>query len=192
MKIIPYNNKQLVRDLKQDVPEAFRLLYKTYFSGLYHFANSIINNELVAKDIVQEVFITVWDRRKNLKEANSIENYLYVAVRNSCYTYLKREKQHLDLEALQNVSIPAEVVPEIENSEDRILWDAVESLPLQCKIIFKLIVIEEYSYKEVAEKLGISVNTVKTQMIRACQSLRKKLTSQQGKLLFFILFSRFL
>lgn len=192
MKALPYNNKQLIRELKKDTPEAFRLLFKTYFSGLYHFAHSIINNESVAKDIVQEVFIAVWDKRQNLKEANSIESYLYVAVRNSCYTYLKRERHYLDLDALQNVSSPAEILPEIESPEDRVLWDAVESLPLQCKVIFKLIVIEEYSYKEVAEKLGISVNTVKTQMIRACRSLRKKLTPQQGKLLFFILFSRFL
>lgn len=187
--LTPYENEKLVRELKQEKPEAFRLLYKIYFSGLFHFANSILSNESVAKDIVQELFVTVWDKRKNLNEKSAIDSYLYVAVRNSCYTYLKRKVHHLDIETLKTCSIPAEMPPEIEDPEDRLLWSAVESLPLQCKLVFKLIVIEEYSYKEVAAKLDISVNTVKTQMSRACRTLREKLTMRQGKLLFFVLIS---
>lgn len=186
----PYENERLVRELKQEKPEAFKLLFQTYFTGLYHFANSIVNNESVAKDIVQELFVTVWDKRKNLNENSAIDHYLYVAVRNSCYTYLKREVHHLNIETIQNCSIPSEMPEDLENPEDQLLWNAVENLPLQCKMVFKLIVIEEYSYKEVAKRLEISVNTVKTQMSRACRTLREKLTSRQEKLLFWVILSR--
>lgn len=169
------NSQEFIGRLKQGDKQAFNELFKGSFSKLYHFANAIVTNPSLAQDIVQELFVTLWTKREHLDESQSLTNYLYVSVRNSCYTYLSKQKRYTSLEELLNHPLPADNPPESEDPRNQILWDAIENLPLQQKIIFKLIVVEEYSYKEVGSKLDISVNTIKTQIQRACKRLKETL-----------------
>lgn len=174
--IVTYeNSQQFISRLKQGDRQAFNELFKSSFSKLYHFADAIVANSSLAQDIVQELFVTLWTKRNNLDESQSLTNYLYVSVRNSCYTSLNKQQRYTSLEELLNQPLPADYFPESEDPRNQILWNAVENLPLQQKIIFKLIVVEEYSYKEVSNKLDISVNTIKTQIQRACKRLKETL-----------------
>lgn len=169
------DNEQFIIRLKKGDRAAFSKLFRSDFSKLYHFANAILGNPALAKDIVQELFVTLWTRREHLDESHSLSNYLYVSIRNSCYTHLSRQQRYTPIETLINQNTTPDTPPEDEDPRSHILWNAIENLPLQQKIIFKLIVIEEYPYKEVAAKLDISVNTIKTQMQRACKRLKETL-----------------
>lgn len=182
----PYSEKFILR-LKKGEEKAFNDLFKANFSKLYHFANTIIGNPSRAKDIVQELFVSLWTKPMLLDEKQSLENYLYVSIRNSCYTYLRRQQHHIPLDESMDNAIPSDTAIHIEDAQTLVLWNAVESLPLQQKIIFKLLVVEECSYKETASRLGISVNTVKTQMQRACKHLKQTLPPLQ----FFLLFTAY-
>jgi len=85
----------------------------------------------------------------------------------------------------QNLKVSEEVV-EFETPELNRLWGEIENLPLQCKVVFKLVILEDMKYKDVADSLGISVNTVKTQMKIAYKTLREKLKQEQFSLLLFL------
>ena len=102
-----------------------------------------------------------------------------VSVRNACLRKVEREARLVDLEAARNV--------EYEETKERDMtpvWKAVDDLPEQCRVILKLVVLEDMKYSEVAEKLGVSVNTVKTQIKIAYRILRSKLSKEQLTLLF--------
>ena len=129
----------------------------------------------VAEDIVQEVFEKIWKKSTRIDERASIDSYLFVAVRNACFTFLKNKRERVDLEDVkQNLKVSEEVV-EFETPELNRLWGEIENLPLQCKVVFKLVILEDMKYKDVADSLGISVNTVKTQMKIAYKTLREKI-----------------
>lgn len=170
---VRYNERQFILRLKKGERNAFDELFRAQFSGLYRFANAIVCNPFRAKDIVQEIFANLWDRRNRLDESGSLTNYLYVAVRNRSYTVVSREQRYMSLDKLSTASVYPETYVCEENIQKNVLWEAIEGLPLQQKIILKLIVVEDYSYKEVALRLDISVNTVKTQIRRASEKLKK-------------------
>ncbi|MFR7879387.1 MAG: RNA polymerase sigma factor [Butyricimonas paravirosa] len=107
----------------------------------------------VAEDIVQEVFEKIWKKSTQIDERESIDSYLFVAVRNACFTFLKNKRERVDLEDVkQNLKVSEEVV-EFETPELNRLWGEIENLPLQCKVVFKLVILEDMKYKDVADSL---------------------------------------
>ena len=173
-----YDIEILTRELKEGKEVAFDYLFRTRYKKLCRFAATFVVQFDVAEDIVQEVFEKIWKR--------TTDSYLFVAVRNACFTFLKNKQERVDLEDVkQNLKISEEVV-EFETPELNHLWGEIENLPLQCKVVFKLVVLEDMKYKDVADSLGISVNTVKTQMKIAYKTLREKLKQEQFSLLLFL------
>lgn len=180
------NIEVLTRELKEGKEVAFDYLFRTRYKNLCRFAATFVVQFDVAEDIVQDIFEKIWKKNTQIDESESIDSYLFVAVRNACFTFLKNKREHVDLEEVkQNLKISEEVV-EFETSELNRLWREIEKLPLQCKVIFKLVVLEEKKYKDVADSLGISVNTVKTQMKIAYKTLREKLKQEQFSLLLIL------
>ena len=129
-----------------------------------------------AEDIVSDVFFKCWSNRKNLVEIQSLDTYLFVAVKNQSLNYIKKFSHiHLvqidDTNELQflNTFNPQEA---LETKELMFkLEQAVETLPQQCRIIFRLIKEEDLRYKEVAKILDLSPKTVKNQLYRAMKKL---------------------
>ena len=166
---------------------AFRLLYKSYYKGLVCYAMRLIELSEPAEDIVQEVFEKIWKKSTQIDERESIDSYLFVAVRNACFTFLKNKRERVDLEDVkQNLKVSEEVV-EFETPELNRLWGEIENLPLQCKVVFKLVILEDMKYKDVADSLGISVNTVKSLKKSAYTSLREQLKDPMLFLLFLLI-----
>ena len=173
-------DSETIKQFKADDMSAFDIIYRKYSKKLHRFAYSIIKVKPDAEGIVHEVFIKVWEKRNKIDEYLSFESYLFTITYNTTISFIRKkvkESKYIEyLKSIQNPSIQSTIIPEIEYKE---LKDKSEKiiglLPPRQKQIYKLSREEELTYKEIAAKLSISVNTVETHMERALKSIRKKL-----------------
>lgn len=182
----------LLSELKREREQAYRNLFYTYFADLVLYAHSILKDRATAEDIVQELFITFWQEQKYRRIDTGLQGYLYRSVRNVCLNYLRDEKlknNHL-LEMMVNAANEIRFSfddMEVEQEREEV-YRAYHQLPIQCKQIFTLCCLQGLKYQETADQLGISINTVRTQMGRAFKFLRDSLSGKTfSSILFFIL-----
>ncbi|WP_207425240.1 RNA polymerase sigma-70 factor [Pedobacter sp. SYSU D00535] len=159
--------------------DAFERLFKEHFKALHAYANMMLKDEEQAEEIVQQVFLKLWERREQLNIQISIKAYLYKSVHNDCLNYFQQNKTRAKYEDYASRSGSAEAGSaakklELKELEGRIA-DALDELPQQCRTIFQMSRFEELKYKEIAEQLGISIKTVENQMGKALKILRVKL-----------------
>lgn len=171
---------------------AFRLLYDRYYKSLCLLANQITRDPKAAEDIVQDLFIAFWIKKDKKQSDSRLENYLFQAIRYASYNYLRDNQRRavINRKIADNTS-PAEQ-PQFnhEAEEFEALYKAISQLPTERRRIFTMIFIEEMKYQEVADALGISLNTVKTQVLRSIKYLRNALGANNPALiLFFKIFS---
>ena len=113
-----YDIEILTRELKEGKEVAFDYLFRTRYKKLCRFAATFVVQFDVAEDIVQEVFEKIWKRTTQIDEGESIDSYLFVAVRNACFTFLKNKQERVDLEDVkQNLKISEEVVKYAHKSD---------------------------------------------------------------------------
>ncbi|WP_372793418.1 RNA polymerase sigma-70 factor [Lutibacter sp.] len=145
--------------------------YKSLFDKLYTslclFANSYLKNLEVSKDIVQEVFIKIWEDKIEFQNENTIKSYLYTSVKNKSLDYLKskyvKTTEHFSISEMEKLETEPFFLREMVILEtSSIIENAINTLPNKCAQIIKLS-IKDFTNAEIAEELGISVNTVKTQ-----------------------------
>lgn len=158
---------------------AFQLLFEAFYRSLCFFATKIIHDPNAVEDIVQDVFVNFWMHDlKTFPNFKTVKAFLYNSVQNRSLNYLRdieiqrRNYQQLDFredddEHYMYQQIRSEVVAEI--------FAAIEELPEKCREIFKMSYIENQEEKEIATQLDISVNTVKTQKLRAKNYLKTRL-----------------
>ena len=175
-----------VKELKNGNKKTFESVFKTYYRTLCIYAEGIVGEKEAAEDIVSDFFLKLWENREIIHITTSLQAYLYKGVYNNSLKYLEHIKvlhkyreyaqymiDNRDLFRTQadhhplSMLISKETVAEIEN--------AIDALPAQCKEVFMLARMEGFSYQEIAEKLGISINTVRTQITRAMDKLRQSL-----------------
>lgn len=171
---------------------AFEEVFKTHYKHLHAYAISLLKDEMQAEESVQQVFFRMWDRAENLQIAGSVAAYLYRAVHNECLNYLKHQKVkashqlHVAYSMKQQTDQPGKNMAGKE-LESRIR-EALNELPEQCRTVFQLSRFEELKYREIADKLNISVKTVENQMGKALRILRTRLAEFLSVLL--LLFNR--
>lgn len=173
------NNKiiKLAEKVKKSDSKAFSTLFDLLWGSMYGYAASIIMDDNIAKDMVQEVWIDYWKRRANI-ETHHIKAYLYKAIRNRCYNHLRDSKfNEIQIEAANMVFMASEIeqeedVVELTKKIDQIL----SSLPSRCQEVFGLSRIDNINNKEIAEKLNISQRSVENQISTALSKLRKELS----------------
>ncbi len=155
--------------------KAFETAFKTYFKPLHAYALSFLENNAQAEDIVQQVFLKIWEKQDKL-DIISLKPYLYRSVHNACLNQLKqRENKITHSKFIKQVSVNSyEELPMLHEMEERIR-KAIKNLPQQCRIIFQLSRFEDLKYREIADQLQLSVKTVETQMSKALQLLRVQL-----------------
>lgn len=159
---------------------AFKALYQRLVFRLYQFAFAFVKQRQPAEEIVNDVFVKLWEKRHQLDKIGQIRVYLYVAVKNAALNQLRRSTifTETDLDSLHVQHFRLE--PDTEQLllthelQQAIAW-AVEQLPSKCKMIFKLVKQDELSYKEVAGILGISPKTVDAQLAIAMKKLAARL-----------------
>ena len=174
--------KQLAhRIAEDDDKEAYEKLFYHFYDQLYRFASSLLDQEVVADEIVSDVFINVWRNRSQLNEIENLQTYLYVAVRNLCKRYLSRKEKavHLSLHTIKDdcLSSPYQTPEESIESAELIskIEATIQKLPPQCKLIFTLIKDNGLKYKETADILNLSLKTVEAQMAIATKRIRASL-----------------
>jgi RNA polymerase sigma-70 factor (family 1) len=160
----------------EDDLKAFELLFHTLNTRLIKFCMFYIRQKEAAEEIVSDLFVKCWESRKNLIAIANPETYLFVAIKNQSFNYLKKFSNiHLvQIESSNEFEFINTFNPEkeLERKELHFLLDqAIASLPLQACIIFRLIKEDGMKYKEVAEILNISPRTVQTQLFRAMKKL---------------------
>ena len=157
-------------------PKAFDQLFNSYYNRLCNYASLVIHDSETAEDIVQDLFAGIWVNRKQLLIKSSFNAYLFRSVYNSCLDHLKHQKikdrhQCLDfsrpVDSFNDSLVFVELLTRIES--------CIDQLPEQCKKIFRLSRFENLKYKEIAELLNISENSVDTQMRRALNKLKDNL-----------------
>ena len=182
---MPDSNK-ILEDLQQTGSrKSFEAFFKGYYQDLYLWAHSIVKDPDAAEDIVQEFFVNFWEKKRFKTVTSNLQSYIFRSVRNSCLNYIKKEKKLIhDIEHLEEKeSAPKANLEAIENSEE--IYSAINQLPDKCREVFMLCCIHGLTYNEAAEDLGITLNTVRTHMVRAFKFLREKLKSPY---LFYLLF----
>jgi RNA polymerase sigma-70 factor (family 1) len=153
---------------------AFQHLFNLYYKPLCYFAKGITDTRLEAEDIVQDAFIQLWKRREGFNSFRAVKAFLYMVVKNSGLNinkhkkvagkYLLKQKGDRDEEVIMERIIEAEVLGEVHK--------ALEKLPAGCWRVINLYYFKGLSNQEVATYLNVSVNTVKTQKLRALKMLR--------------------
>ena len=170
-----HKKKENLFDLiKKGDEMAFELVFKEFYASLTAFAHTFLHDIYLSENIVQNVFIKLWEKRMQY-EITSLKSYLFIAVRNSCNNELKRIKSE---RSYKNSLSQEEFIKSENYSDTRTLEEiinTIEKLPEQRKKIFKLSRLDGLKYREIADKLKISPKTVEVQMGKALKFLRENL-----------------
>jgi RNA polymerase sigma-70 factor (ECF subfamily) len=158
---------------------AFEQLFKTHFKALHAYASVMLHYDSHAEEIVQGMFLKLWEKRDHLDVQIAIKAYLYKCVHNDCLNYLSHKKivlKYQDHAAFTMNGQTGRTSEKIELNElQERLREALNELPEQCRTVFQMSRFEELKYREIADQLGLSVKTIENQMGKALKILRLKL-----------------
>jgi len=173
-------NKELLLLLKEGNMVAFDTIYEQYCKRLFGFVIRYVKNEADAEEIVQEVFIKIWENRRKIDVYSSFDSYLFTISYNSAISLLRKrvhEKKYLEhLKSLQEFDLTSELMDEIQFKElNEKIQILLEELTPRQKEIFILSREEGLTHEQIAKKLGISVNTVKNHIVSALALLKSNI-----------------
>jgi RNA polymerase sigma-70 factor (ECF subfamily) len=177
-----FDNKILVAYLKKGDEGAYAYLWDAYHHKLCVYAKSLSRDIYIAEDIVQTIFLRVWEQRRKLKDIYPIKSYLYQSVYNEYINQYRKKSTFMALEKeyVKNLNTITE-----EDPRDFVKWitlinQEIQNLPPKCKKIFLLGKREGLTYIEISEHLNISFRTVENQMSKAFSIIREKVDTIQN------------
>ncbi|WP_221393699.1 RNA polymerase sigma-70 factor [Dyadobacter sp. NIV53] len=164
--------------LNKDWEEEFEKVFKKHFKSLHAYACTIVHDEVMAEEMVQNVFCRLWEKSDQIQIRESVSGYLYRSVYHESLNYLKHLKvrdayQTYAIHQVENTNNTTHNL-ELRELEER-LQIALKELPEKCRTIFQLSRFEEMKYQEIADELQLSVKTIENQMGKALRLLRVKL-----------------
>lgn len=170
-----YDDEELIALLQTDADRAIDLIFRQHYKTCHLSALRIVKDEHIAEDLVQEVFLELWRKRTKHQINTSLKAYLRRSAVNRSLNYIRDLKIKFDDEDKlphkaenQTSALKMMETNELQGHIDR----AIDSLPERCRVVFSLSRFEEMSYKEIAEKLDISIKTVENQISKALKILR--------------------
>lgn len=168
--------------LYDDEP-AYKEVFFTYYNPLLRFAQTFVSDRQCAEEIVSDVMMKIWEKRKDLPGINNLRVYLYISTKNTSLNYLARQKkaemvsiEHLNLDFPSHYPNPEQLMITAEMM--RRINNAINALPPRCKLVFKLVKEDGLPYKEVAEILDISIKTIDNQLAVALRKISEALNLQ--------------
>jgi RNA polymerase sigma-70 factor, ECF subfamily len=172
--------------LKNGQPDAYKELFRQLYPRLKGYCRLFVHNGIMVEDIIQECFLTLWEKRSGIDPEKSVESYLFVILRNRCLNYLKENKlkedkinpddiQVTELQYLYQLDFTEKEEKSLEEQLIVSFNQAVEVLPAKMKKVFIKCKIEGQKHKEVAEELGISIKTVEKHILSAKKHISEQL-----------------
>ncbi len=178
---------EIIERIRNGNIEAFETIFRAYYQPLCIFSLRYLKRTDLAEEIVQDIFVNIWDKRSTLNVETSLKSYLYRAVHNNSLKFLQHKKvidKHAQRIVDRKESYYSEPVNNIQLEEfSKLLETAFTSMPQKTKQIFELSRNEGLKYNEIAEKLEISVKTVEAHMGSALKILRENLKDYLGLIL---------
>jgi RNA polymerase sigma-70 factor (ECF subfamily) len=171
-------DNELYLKIREGDERAFQTLFRKYYVSMCNYACQILDNKELAEEIVQDMFVKIWEKRQTLIIETSVKNYFFRSVRNHCLNHIQHEKIKKQYAGRVLESARQEIDPEqyfIEVDLIRRIEESITSLPPKRREIFRLSREQGMKYREIAEALAISEKTVEAQMGLALKHLRNQL-----------------
>jgi len=176
---VTLSEQEIISAIREGNEGIFEETFRKYYQSLCTYANSMLKEIEEAEEIVQNLFLGIWEKREELEISISLKSYLYRAVHNHCLNrikYLKVREEHQQY-AINFYDASYESVSQtvMKNELEQKIEEAIKKLPEQCQLIFRMSRFEELKYHEIAEKLELSPKTVENQIGKALKILRVEL-----------------
>ncbi|RXQ91492.1 RNA polymerase sigma-70 factor [Ancylomarina salipaludis] len=169
--------QKIIQKLRNGDESGLRQMFDMYYSPLCVFALKYIDSFDLAEDLVQDIFIGFWENKRVEKLNTSLKSYLFTSVKNNALNYIRKNNRY-QIDAIDDefdILIDDSFDPEDLEQMKIKLYQELENLSEQSRIVFEAIIFQNMKYKEVAENLDVSVNTIKTHFARALKQLRNSL-----------------
>ena len=173
------SDEELIDLLKEGDHAAFNEIYTRHAPKVIYQVSQLLRDSEATKDLVQELFMTIWTKSANIKPGASLGGYLYIAAQNSVFRFLQRGKFQNDY--LRSVAeFSTELTDNTSQTLDerdlhRLIDEQISKLPPKMREVFELSRVENLTYAEIAAQLNISEHTVRNQVSNALKILREKL-----------------
>lgn len=184
-----YSNAELLNRIAVDDIKAFEELYQRHAGKMLLYALNILNKREVCEDLVQNIFIDFWTKRKT-STIDNLEAYLFRAVKFQVFNHFRNQKfSNDDLNRLNIIDVSINASKKMEYDElESAIHKVVNKLPPRCKEIFELSRFEHKSNKEIAAALNVSIQAVKNQISKALIAIRANLQNEELLFLFGVFF----
>ncbi|HUN04699.1 MAG TPA: RNA polymerase sigma-70 factor [Niabella sp.] len=171
-----YDLKRNFKEVAGGSEKALAVLYNLYGKKVYAVALKFLKSPVEAEEIIQEVFLALWKSKENLKHVENPEGYIFTIVHNTIYAHLKKISQNRILldAVIQRFTEYRNTTEDIVvgNETNRLINEASMKLPAQQRMVYELSKLQNLSYDEIAEKMGLSKNTVRNHLAEAMKSIR--------------------
>ncbi|TAN02218.1 MAG: RNA polymerase sigma-70 factor [Chitinophagaceae bacterium] len=174
---------------RQGDEHALDILFRKFFPALSYFAGHFLDNTLMADDIASETFLKIWAKRQDFESPDHIRAFLYRATRNACINHRIQSERSTARETAFSEKYQDDALFDakiVESEVIRSLLEAIEGLPQECRKVIRLSFIEGMKADEIAQKLQVSLSTVKSQKARGIELLRKRLPNSLLQILLFM------
>ena len=183
-----FSDQDILASMRKDKTIGIQRLFDRYYRPLVLFADEFLKDRSAAEDLVQDFFVKLWEDDYLLKVAEgALGSYLYSAVRNRAISFLQKKDVLRDSQELGVIDIFVDVVEDIDEERMDIVMKEVELLPERTRQVVERVMLRGLKYKEAAEELKISINTVKFALKEGTKRLRERLASMGPEVLFYFL-----
>lgn len=174
--------------IKTGEKKAFEVLFKIVYPQLCLFSKQFTRNMDDAREVVQELFIYLWENKEKIRDIASVKPYVYSALKfNSIRKYNDASIRGIEINDISENELSFDFHDQVEYAElQYAIFQTIEQLPPQCRKVFELSRFEKMTYKQIAEKLGISIKTVEAQISKALRNLQKTLDKYLITIILFI------
>ncbi|WP_394991503.1 RNA polymerase sigma-70 factor [Emticicia sp.] len=173
------SEQEIISAIRQGDERIFEATFRKYYQSLCNYANSILKEMDEAEEVVQNLFLSIWEKRTDLEISVSLKSYLYRAVHNHCLNRIKhlkiREEYQQYATNFYDSSYESVSQTVMKNELEQKIEEAIRKLPEQCRLIFRMSRFDELKYHEIAKQLELSPKTIENQIGKALKFLRIEL-----------------